>query len=68
MLFSATPSFVGRVPDLLAIAAALGIAALLLGVLPREESIALLRWFRADLPDTDAAAIAAELGDLPPEY
>jgi tetratricopeptide (TPR) repeat protein len=45
--------------------AALGIAALPLGVLPREESIALLRWFRADLPDADAAAIAAELGDLP---
>jgi hypothetical protein len=44
---------------------ALGIAALPLGVLPREESIALLRWFRADLPDADADAIADELGDLP---
>jgi tetratricopeptide (TPR) repeat protein len=44
---------------------ALGIAALPLGVLPRDESIALLRRFRAALADTDADAIAAELGDLP---
>jgi serine/threonine protein phosphatase PrpC/tetratricopeptide (TPR) repeat protein len=45
--------------------ASLGITALQLGTLPRAESIALLRWFRADLPEADAAAIATELGDLP---
>jgi hypothetical protein len=45
--------------------AGLGIAALPLGTLPRAESRALLRQFRANLPDTDADAIAAELGDLP---
>jgi tetratricopeptide (TPR) repeat protein len=44
---------------------ALGIVALPLGVLQREESIALLRQFRADLSDADADAIAEELGDLP---
>jgi tetratricopeptide (TPR) repeat protein len=45
--------------------AALGIAALPLDTLPRPESVALLQWFRATLPDADAAAVAAELGDLP---
>ena len=44
---------------------ALGITALPLGVLPRPESVALLRQFRADLADADADALAAELGDLP---
>ncbi len=43
----------------------LGITTLPLGVLPRAESIALLRQFRADLADADADTIAAELGDLP---
>jgi tetratricopeptide (TPR) repeat protein len=47
--------------------AALGIAALSLDVLPRDQSIALLRRFRPELPadDPDLSAIAAELGDLP---
>ncbi len=45
--------------------AALGVAALTLGVLTRSESIALLRSLRADLAEQDAAALAAELGDLP---
>ena len=44
---------------------ALGITALSLGVLPRPESVALLRQFRADLGDADAEALAGELGDLP---
>ena len=46
---------------------ALGVQALPLGVLPRPESIALLRGFRPDLAADDPAlnAIAAELGDLP---
>jgi tetratricopeptide (TPR) repeat protein len=46
---------------------ALGIAALALDVLPRLDSIALLRQFRPDLAasDPDLDAIAAELGDLP---
>jgi tetratricopeptide (TPR) repeat protein len=43
----------------------LGITTLPLGVLPRLESITLLRQFRSDLSDTDADAIAAEVGDLP---
>ena len=43
----------------------LRVTALPLGVLPRAESIALLREFRADLSDADADAVAAELGDLP---
>ena len=42
-----------------------GIQSLPLGVLPRSESIALLRQFRPDLCDEDANAIAAEVGDLP---
>jgi tetratricopeptide (TPR) repeat protein len=45
--------------------AALGVQALPLDVLPRAESIALLRKFVTDLRDADADAIAAELGDLP---
>jgi len=45
--------------------AGLGITALPLGVLPRAESIALLRRFRANLSESDADAIAQELGDLP---
>jgi tetratricopeptide (TPR) repeat protein len=47
--------------------ASLGIATLALDVLPRPESIALLRQFRADLTpsDADLDGIAAELGDLP---
>jgi len=45
--------------------AALGVQALPLGVLPRAESIALLRKFVTDLSDADADAIADELGDLP---
>ena len=47
--------------------AALGVVALPLGVLPRAESLALLRGFRPDLPadDADLSVIAAELGDLP---
>jgi tetratricopeptide (TPR) repeat protein len=44
---------------------ALGIVALPLGVLQRDESVALLRQFRTDLSDADADAIAEELGDLP---
>src|SRR5947209_4458716 len=34
-------------------------------ILPRAESIALLRGHRGDLGDTDAGAIADALGDLP---
>jgi tetratricopeptide (TPR) repeat protein/transcriptional regulator with XRE-family HTH domain len=47
--------------------ATLGIAALPLDVLRRQESIALLRKHRPDMPadDPDLDAIAAELGDLP---
>lgn len=47
--------------------ATLGVHALRLGVLPRTESIALLRAFRPDLADDDPDldAIATELGDLP---
>ncbi|HEY0736838.1 MAG TPA: helix-turn-helix domain-containing protein [Herpetosiphonaceae bacterium] len=47
--------------------AALGVQALPLDVLPRAESIALLRSFRPDLPATTAEldVIADELGDLP---
>jgi tetratricopeptide (TPR) repeat protein len=45
--------------------AALNIAALALDILPRHESIALLRSLRADLAEQDADALAAELGDLP---
>ncbi|MBV9790097.1 MAG: tetratricopeptide repeat protein, partial [Chloroflexi bacterium] len=46
---------------------ALGVQALHIEVLPRPESIALLRKFRPDLAEDDADlnAIAAELGDLP---
>jgi tetratricopeptide (TPR) repeat protein len=46
---------------------ALGVQVLALGVLPRSESIALLRKHRPDLSadDSDLAALAAELGDLP---
>ncbi len=44
---------------------ALGITALPLGVLPRAESVALLRRFRADLSAAAAEALAQELGDLP---
>jgi tetratricopeptide (TPR) repeat protein len=47
--------------------AALGITTLTLDVLPRIDSIALLRTFLPDLAanDPDLDAIAAELGDLP---
>lgn len=47
--------------------AVLGVQALALAVLPRPESLALLRQHRPDLPETDADlhAIAADLGDLP---
>jgi hypothetical protein len=47
--------------------ATLGVRALPLGVLAREESLALLRQHRPDLPanDADLKAIADELGDLP---
>ena len=46
---------------------ALGVDTLRLAVLPREQSIALLRRFRPDRADdaADLDAIAAELGDLP---
>jgi tetratricopeptide (TPR) repeat protein/transcriptional regulator with XRE-family HTH domain len=46
---------------------ALGVQTLNLSVLPRTDSIALLRQFRPDLPENDASlhAIAAQLGDLP---
>lgn len=46
---------------------ALGMQALTLDVLPRAESVALLRGFRPDLSvdDHDLDAIAADLGDLP---
>jgi hypothetical protein len=46
---------------------ALGVEALRLDILPRPESVALLRKFRPELPadDPDLDAIAAELGDLP---
>ena len=43
----------------------LGIAALLLGVLSRAESITLLRSHRDDINNTEADAIADLLGDLP---
>jgi hypothetical protein len=43
----------------------LGIDTLDVPVLPRPESIALLRRLRPDLSDADADAIADELGDLP---
>jgi tetratricopeptide (TPR) repeat protein len=45
--------------------AALGVRALRLDVLPRPESVALLRKHRPDLEAGVAEAIAAELGDLP---
>jgi tetratricopeptide (TPR) repeat protein/transcriptional regulator with XRE-family HTH domain len=47
--------------------AALGVQPLPLDVLPRSESLTLLRAFRPDLPadDADLAAIADMLGDLP---
>ncbi len=47
--------------------AALGAQPVPLDVLPRSESIALLRQFRPDLPanDSDLRAIAVTLGDLP---
>jgi tetratricopeptide (TPR) repeat protein len=47
--------------------ASLGIATLALDVLPRPESLALLRQFLPDLAlsDPDLDGIAAELGDLP---
>lgn len=46
---------------------ALGVQSLPLDVLPRPESIVLLRQFRPDLPEQDADlhALAAALGDLP---
>ena len=44
---------------------ALGVSQLRLDVLPRKESVALLRRFVPDLAERDADAIAAELGDLP---
>ena len=44
---------------------ALGVRALALDVLPRAESVALLRGHRDDLKDEQADAIAEELGDLP---
>jgi tetratricopeptide (TPR) repeat protein len=46
---------------------ALGVQALPLDILPRPESVALLRKFRPELAADDPAlaAIAAELGDLP---
>jgi len=45
--------------------AELGVTALRLDVLPRAESVALLRKHRPDMSDADADAIAEELGDLP---
>jgi tetratricopeptide (TPR) repeat protein len=45
--------------------ASLGVTSMLLGVLARNESIALLQRHRPDLRDADADALAAELGDLP---
>ncbi|MCB8987557.1 MAG: hypothetical protein H6661_07400 [Ardenticatenaceae bacterium] len=44
---------------------ALGVSHLQLAVLPRAESIILLRQFMPDLSDSDADAIANEVGDLP---
>lgn len=44
---------------------ALGVSQLRLDVLPRKESVALLRQFVPDLTESEADAIAAELGDLP---
>lgn len=46
---------------------ALGVQPIPLGVLRRDDSLALLRSFRPDLPvaNTDLAAIAEVLGDLP---
>jgi tetratricopeptide (TPR) repeat protein len=43
----------------------LGVQAMRLGVLPRAESVALLRRHRPDLTAAAAEAIAAEVGDLP---
>ena len=45
--------------------AELGVTTLRLDVLPRAESVALLRKHRPDLSDADANEIAEELGDLP---
>jgi len=45
--------------------AALGVCALHLDVLPRAESVALLRKHRPDLSDAPVDALAEELGDLP---
>jgi tetratricopeptide (TPR) repeat protein len=45
--------------------AALGIDMLHLGVLDRAESIAFLQKFSPQIKDSEASAIAAELGDLP---
>ncbi len=42
-----------------------GIAARQIGVLSRQESIALLKKFRPTVSDDDAGTIAEELGDLP---
>ncbi|MCA9875443.1 MAG: hypothetical protein KC441_17350, partial [Anaerolineales bacterium] len=44
---------------------ALGVSHLRLEVLPRAESITLLRRLAPDLAESDADAIAAEVGDLP---
>jgi tetratricopeptide (TPR) repeat protein len=46
---------------------ALGVRAVAVGVLPRSESVALLRRFRPDVAENDRSlhAIAEELGDLP---
>jgi tetratricopeptide (TPR) repeat protein len=48
-------------------AATLGIQVLAMGVLPRAESVTLLRQYRQDLSadDTNLEAIAVELGNLP---
>jgi hypothetical protein len=43
----------------------LGVEVLPLDVLPRAESIALLRRFRADLSESEANALAEAMGDLP---
>lgn len=43
----------------------LGVQCHALGVLRREESVALLRQHRPNLGDAEADALAAELGDLP---
>ncbi len=44
---------------------ALGVTPLPLEVLARQESVSLLRRFCENIPQADAAEIAAELGDLP---